>query len=194
MIQGGDPDSKDAAEGVRLGNGGTGYTVEAEFRPEIFHKKGVLAAARMGDRENPEKRSSACQFYIVQGKVWNDVGLKNQETRINNRHKQNLFQIEFEKQIKLDSAENIERDQAELMQMINDKVQSILETETPFSIPEAHKEVYKTLGGTPHLDGSYTVFGEVIEGLHIIDSIAAQKTDKYDRPLEDVKMKIRMLN
>jgi len=194
MIQGGDPDSKEATADQRLGNGDVGYKIDAEFKAELFHKKGVIAAAREGDRVNPKKASSGCQFYIVQGKVWNDVGLKNQETRINNRHKQNLFNRYFEEQMKTDSASKTERSQEELMSLINSKVQEQLNKETPFSIPEAHKAVYKEIGGTPHLDGSYTVFGEVIEGLHIIDSIAKVETNKYDRPLEDVKMKIKMLN
>ena len=138
MIQGGDPKSTEAKKGERLGNGGPGYTIPAEFNPQLFHKKGALAAARTGDRLNPEKASSGSQFYIVQGRVYNPELLK---------------------------------------RMAQDR-------NLAFS-PEAI-EAYTTVGGTPHLDGGYTVFGEVVEGLEVIDRIAAVPTDGNDRPLEDV--------
>ena len=145
MIQGGDPNSKRAAAGVPLGNGGPGYTVPAEFRTTLFHRKGVIAAARMGDNVNPQKASSGSQFYIVQGKVFTDAGLDSVETfRMNGR-----------------------------------------------KIPPAQREVYKTIGGTPHLDQGYTVYGEVVKGLDVIDKIAAVQTSKAqdrDRPLQDVRI------
>jgi peptidyl-prolyl cis-trans isomerase B (cyclophilin B) len=145
MVQGGDPDSKRAAAGVPLGNGGPGYTVPAEFRATLFHKKGVIAAARMGDNVNPQKASSGSQFYIVQGRVFTDAGLDSVETfRMNGR-----------------------------------------------KIPPAQREVYKTTGGTPHLDQGYTVFGELIKGVDVIDKIAAVQTSKAqdrDRPLQDVRI------
>ena len=151
MIQGGDPNSKQAAGGVPLGNGGPGYTVPAEFRTTLFHKKGVIAAARMGDNVNPQKASSGSQFYIVQGKVFTDAGLDSVETfRMNGR-----------------------------------------------KIPVAHREVYKTIGGTPHLDQGYTVYGEVVKGLDVIDKIAAVQTSKArdtDRPLQDVRiLKVKLV-
>lgn len=137
MIQGGDPDSKHAKPGVMLGNGDIGYRVDAEFSPALFHKKGVLAAAR---DENPTKASSGCQFYIVQGKTFSDADLDN------------------------------------------------LEKQTGRKLSAEQRELYKTIGGTPHLDMNYTVYGEVIEGLNVLDSIAVVKCDKYDRPLEDVRI------
>lgn len=137
MIQGGDPDSKHAKPGAMLGNGDVGYTVPAEFNNNLFHKKGVLAAAR---DENPAKASSGCQFYIVQGHTFTDADLNN------------------------------------------------IESKTGRKIPEAQREAYKTIGGTPHLDQGYTVYGEVIEGLNVLDSIAAVKCNQYDRPLEDVRI------
>ncbi len=143
MIQAGDPDSKKAAVGKPLGEGGLNYTVPAEFRTTLFHKKGVIAAARQGDNVNPQKASSGTQFYIAQGKKFTDGGLDSLETyRLNGR-----------------------------------------------KIPADQRTVYKTLGGTPHLDQGYTVFGEVVKGMEVIDKIAAVPTSKgadRDRPLENV--------
>lgn len=145
MIQGGDPLSRHAKAGEMLGNGDAGYTVPAEFQLDLFHRKGALAAAR---DNNPEKASSGCQFYIVQGKVWTDEQLDQLEnTRLGGR-----------------------------------------------KIPLDQREYYKKTGGTPQLDQSYTVFGQVIEGLEVIDKIAALKTDNNNRPLTDVPMKIRLVH
>ena len=143
MIQGGDPDSKTAKPGAMLGEGDVGYTVPAEFRDSLFHKKGVLAAAR---DDNPEKASSGCQFYIVQGKKFTDEELNALET---NRLK--------------------------------------------FKIPEWQRAVYKSIGGTPHLDRNYTVYGEVVKGLEMLDGIAAMVTDPNNRPVTDVGMKVKVL-
>ena len=148
MIQGGDPESKHATRGQLLGEGDRNYTVPAEFRLDkgIFHRRGVLAAAREGDDVNPEQRSSAMQFYIVWGKIFDDEGL--------------------------------------------DKVQQRLDDRTGGRVkltPEM-REVYKTVGGTPHLDGQYTVFGEVVEGLDVVEAIQQVSTDESDRPLHDVRI------
>lgn len=143
MIQGGDPDSKTAKPDSLLGNGDVGYTIPAEFRDSLFHKKGVLAAAR---DNNPEKASSGCQFYLVQGKVFTDEQLNSLE----------------EKRLK-------------------------------FKIPEWQRAVYKTIGGTPHLDRNYTAYGEIIVGLDMVDKIAVLATDKNNRPKQDVKMDITIL-
>ena len=143
MIQGGDPDSRNAPAGKPLGDGGPSYTIPAEFRPQLFHKKGVIAAARESDDVNPQKASSASQFYLTQGKVWTSEGL----------------------------------DTLEVKRLKGKK------------IPDDYRKVYTTLGGVPHLDGNYTVFGEVIGGISVIDSIAAVATSKgedKDRPLKDV--------
>ena len=142
MIQAGDPNSKHAMPGVPLGNGGPAYRIPAEFRTSLFHKKGVIAAAR---DNNPEKASSGSQFYIVQGKIFTDTSLDSVETyRLNGR-----------------------------------------------KIPAEQREVYKTIGGAPHLDQTYTVFGEVVNGLDVVDKIASVQTSRgqdRDRPIEDVKI------
>ncbi|WP_295126829.1 peptidylprolyl isomerase [uncultured Chitinophaga sp.] len=144
MIQGGDPHSRRAKAGELLGEGGVGYTVPAEFQLDLFHKKGVLAAAR---DNNPAKASDGCQFYIVQGKKYTDDELDKVETnRLGGR-----------------------------------------------KIPVDQRAVYKQTGGTPQLDQSYTIFGEVIKGMEVIDRIAALKTDNRDRPVTDVPMKIRVV-
>ena len=139
MIQGGDPNSRHAKPGEPLGEGGPGYTIPAEFRSTLFHKKGVIAAAR---DNNPEKASSGSQFYIVQGKIFTDAGLDSVET----------YRLKGRK------------------------------------IPAEQREVYKTVGGAPHLDQGYTVFGEVVKGLDVVDKIASVATSKgedKDRPLDD---------
>ena len=141
MIQTGDPDSKNAAKGTLVGSGGPGYRVPAEFHPDLYHKKGALAAARQGDQTNPNRESNGSQFYIVQGEVFSDEQLDQMES--SGAH------IKF-------TAEQ--------------------------------RMYYKSQGGTPHLDYGYTVFGEVIEGIEVIDAIAAEPTDERDRPLEDVKI------
>ncbi len=140
MIQGGDPDSKNAKPGQMLGEGNLGYDIPAEFRPNLFHKRGALAAAREGDDVNPKKESSSCQFYIVQGRTWSDAELD----MIGQRYKKEYT--------------------------------------------EEQREVYRTDGGAPHLDGDYTVYGEVVEGMDVVDKIAAAKRDRFDRPLEDIKI------
>ena len=147
MIQGGDPNSKNAKSGEPLGNGGPSYKIPPEFRQTLFHKKGVIAAAR---GNNPEKASSGSQFYIVQGKIFTDAGLDSVETYRLKR-----------------------------------------------KIPADQREVYKTIGGTPHLDQAYTVFGEVVNGLDVVDKIAVVQTSKgadRDRPVQDVRiMKAKLI-
>ncbi|MBP5731945.1 MAG: peptidylprolyl isomerase [Bacteroidaceae bacterium] len=145
MIQGGDPDSRDAAPGKLLGEGDPGYTLPAEIRfPQIYHKRGVLAAAREGDQTNPERRSSGSQFYIVWGKTF--------------------------------SREEIE------------KVAAHVERTTGYIMPEDLKTYYMHYGGTPHLDGAYTVFGEVVKGLEVVNAIQQVAIDRNDRPIEDIKI------
>ena len=196
MIQGGDPDSKNAKPGEQLGNGGPGYKLPAEIRfPELFHKKGVIAAAREGDRVNPEKKSSGSQFYIVQGKKFTDEQLDKVEHRVNLMRKQQI-NYKLTSQYK-DSLLALQQEQKfDDFYAMQKKIQKLTEEELNkniFSFPENIREVYKTIGGTPHLDSNYTVFGEVIEGLDVIDSIAAVQTDQYDRPVKDIRMTVEVI-
>lgn len=140
MVQAGDPKSRDAKPGQPLGDGTLGYTVPAEFRPELIHKRGALCAARQGDQVNPKKASSATQFYIVQGQVWDDKTLDMMEQRFGKK-----FTAE-------------------------------------------QRKVYTTMGGSPHLDGDYTVFGEVVDGMEVVNKISDLPCDRMDRPVEDVKI------
>lgn len=144
MIQGGDPDSRNAVSGQKLGDGGPNYTIPSEIQTGIFHKKGTIGAAR---DDNPAKASSASQFYLVQGKKFTDAGLDSLETL-------RMKGVKF---------------------------------------TDAQRAAYKTIGGTPHLDGNYTVFGELVNGIEVVDQIAAVKTDKNDRPLVDERMSVKLL-
>jgi cyclophilin family peptidyl-prolyl cis-trans isomerase len=189
MIQGGDTDSKYAKSNDTLGSGGLDYTVDAEFHPDLFHKKGVLAAAR-GD--HPERASSSTQFYIVQGKVKNDSLINIDQDRINGWLAEYFIKKDSTYKDIVDNINNaIEQKDWEHYTLHNDSIRSLAKSYTKFSkytIPEAHREVYRTLGGTPHLDQNYTVFGEVIQGLEVIDSIVSVKTNALDRPLVDVRI------
>ncbi len=200
MIQGGDPDSKNAAKGVQLGNGGPGYTVPAEFNPNLIHKKGALAAARLGDNVNPSKASSGSQFYIVQGVVYDSLRLSQMSNKINESRLNQAMQSylsapeNLSDRQKLDSLKR-SRNREALMafwRQLTEKVKSEnSDKQTGFS--QLQKETYSTIGGTPHLDGAYTVFGEIYEGLNVIDSIALVKGDRANRPLEDIKFTIEMI-
>lgn len=195
MIQGGDPDSKGAKPGVMLGEGGPGYGIPAEFHANLFHKKGVIAAAREGDRVNPKKESSGSQFYIAQGKVYEPqeldklvVGINKKRTKAVFENQRALYKDELSKLQKNGEFEKFNTK----MEEMKSKIDSIMKTQT-LVLTDAMKEAYTTVGGIPHLDGAYTVFGEVVEGLDIIDKIAAEKTDENNRPLKDMKMKIMII-
>lgn len=201
MIQGGDPDSKHAEPAKFLGDGDLKYTIPAEFVPTLCHKKGMLCAARNGDDVNPEKASSACQFYIVQGKVRNDEDLVSFEKRINkpiiSKIKEDILNKPENKSLK-DKMDDFKKEQNNDSLMVYFKVVNKLVEEefakTPhYSFPPEHKTIYKTIGGTPHLDSQYTIFGEVIEGLSVIDKIAAVGKNKDDRPLIDIRMWVKII-
>ena len=145
IVQGGDPDSKNAPKGKQLGQGGPSYTIPAEFNQSLIHKKGALAAARMGDNVNPQKASSGSQFDITQGKSYSAAELQNMEMRMGKK------------------------------------------------LNQTQRDAYTSVGGVPFLDFEYTVFGEVIEGLEVIDKIAKAQKDRSDRPLEDIKMNVTII-
>lgn len=196
MIQAGDPDSKTAKKGQKLGNGGPGYTIEAEFNYNLFHKKGALSAARTGDQMNPEKRSSGSQFYIVQGKKYTEQELNILEEQSKMKQlmpfiSEYLKNPENESISKQIQEKKMARDREGLDSLIM-VVTEIVSKQHPDvkvkKFTDEQRELYKSVGGTPHLDGAYTVFGEVLEGMEILDKIAGVATGSGDRPIEDVKI------
>ena len=198
MIQAGDPESKNAAPGAMLGNGGPGYTIDAEINyPTLFHKKGTLAAARTGDNVNPERKSSGSQFYIVQGKTYNDEAFQAIEKRQASMKRQQMFYQVIEEYKDTLQLLQKEGNQAAMMDMqvkIDGIVEEKMANAPKMTMSEELKEVYRTVGGVPHLDDNYTVFGEVIEGLEVIDAIAEVEKNEQDRPNEDVYiLKVKVL-
>lgn len=193
MIQGGDPDSKGAPAGKMLGVGGPDYTLEAEIKDSLFHKRGALAAARLGDEVNPERRSSGSQFYIVWGQVYNEGQLR-----------------QFSKQLRMQKVQAAFNDlvsshRDEIMQMRRDRNRAGLQELQEKLVAEAENKVgkagmtdeqlkiYSTIGGTPHLDGQYTVFGEVEEGLDVVEMIQSSATGRGDRPVDDIEMEMGVI-
>jgi len=196
MIQGGDPTSKNAPPNTHLGTGGPGYTIDAEIRPNHFHQKGALSAARLGDQQNPEKKSSGSQFYVVQGSVLNKEQIDNLQ------YNQNLLmtglRTMFEKPENKDLLDSLNQ-----LYLSNDMdayqnriigLAPRVERETGLQvfkpISEERKKLYSTVGGSPHLDNEYTVFGQIISGLDVIDKIAKVAKDDSDRPIEDITMTV----
>lgn len=195
MIQGGDPDSKKAKPGDTLGEGDAAYMIDAEFNQKLFHKKGVLAAAR---DDNPKKASSAMQFYIAQGKIYNDSLLDRDQKNTNKRMARDYFKNNPKIKPILDSIQKSIDDQNwERYTMFSDSILKLAQFEEsfePYSIPEEQREVYKSIGGIPFLDQDYTVFGEVIHGIEVIDSISKVQTDSLDRPTSDLRiLKVKVI-
>lgn len=191
MIQGGDPTSRNAAPTAHLGAGGPDYTIPAEFNTALIHKKGALAAARQGDEVNPEKRSSGSQFYIVTGEVYSAGKLTQMEKQMERQQMQQIFDelvVQHRSEI-LQLRKN--RDNAGLMKLQEDLQQQTMAKAKELGAPKytaEQRETYTSIGGTPFLDQNYTVFGEVVEGLEIVDQIQAVATQPGDRPVEDIKM------
>ena len=190
MIQGGDPESKGASPGTSLGQGGPGYTIDAEIvYPKYFHKKGALAAARTADQVNPERKSSGSQFYIVQGKVYSNEELDMMEQNmIRNKNQAIVMKYlephreEYARMQAANDGEGMRKMQEQIMNAAADELEEL----RSFKLPAEIREAYTTIGGTPHLDDAYTVFGEVIEGLDVIDKIAAVETGAQNRPIKDI--------
>lgn len=193
MIQGGDPDSKKAKPGDRLGGGGPGYTIEAEFNPKFYHEKGALSAARSGDNVNPTKASSGSQFYIVQGKKFSEDELKTDPQKFNAAFAK-FFENPANKAIydslgKLYQAQDRENFD-KYLKALKPQVETETGMKTEKDISPQQVAAYSQVGGAPHLDGSYTVFGKVIKGLEVIDKIATQPRDGADRPTDDIAMTV----
>jgi Peptidyl-prolyl cis-trans isomerase (rotamase) - cyclophilin family len=194
MIQTGDPNSKHATKTTQLGSGGPNYQIPAEFNAELVHKKGALAAARSGDEVNPLKASSGSQFYIVVGEKYDDNGLNQVETKLNGNRKKNQFREYLSKpenkalkneiakyqkagnKVKLDS----------IGQIVTKRIDEYYKNEPAIKFTDYQRNIYKTIGGTPFLDMNYTVFGEVVEGLDVVDKIASVETLQGNRPVSDV--------
>jgi peptidyl-prolyl cis-trans isomerase B (cyclophilin B) len=193
MIQGGDPESKKSPPNQQLGNGGPGYTIPAEFSPKFFHEKGALSAARLSDAMNPEKASSGSQFYIVQGTVQSKDKITLDQEKYGKALQQFFQKPENKKYYDSINTFFQSRDQKGYEEYLVN-LKPVIESQLGISVekdisPEAVK-TYTTVGGAPHLDGQYTVFGKVIKGLEVIDRIATQPKDPNNRPLEDILMQI----
>ncbi len=189
MVQAGDIRSKTATLTDTLGGSDLGYRIPAEIHLHLFHKKGALGAARTN---NPERASSSTQFYIVQGRVQNDSLLQHNENRINQFLASHFATNDPDNKPLLDSLAAARKEKnEELVKTLSAQWNELTKTYSRFdryTIPDSHREVYKALGGTPHLDQSYTVFGEVISGLEVIDALAGVETNRQDRPVVEVRI------
>jgi cyclophilin family peptidyl-prolyl cis-trans isomerase len=191
MIQAGDPLTRSDYE--TISDSLKNYTVPAEFNPSLFHKKGALAAARQGNEINPYMRSSGTQFYIVQGMKYSDNELNNAEVRINSQIKQGKFNILVKETADSLRSVSSTASDAETQEIASRKMFNYLTSTPDFKFTPEQRTAYTTIGGTPRLDGTYTVFGEVVEGLDVVDRIAAEKTDPADKPINNItilKMKV----
>ncbi len=191
MIQAGDPLSKNATDTTVLGSGDVGYTIPAEFNKNLFHKKGALAAARQGDEVNPEKESSGCQFYIVTGRKFSEAQMINMENQLNDALLEEVFNNlarkhmkEIYKMRKAGDTEGL----LELQDSLESQARNIVEKEPALKYTKEQKQAYTTIGGAPHLDGAYTVFGEVIEGMDVVEKIEQVGTNRADRPKVDIRI------
>lgn len=196
MIQGGDPNSRNATPDQMLGSGDLGYTLPAEINPKFFHRRGVLAAARKGDQVNPEKRSSASQFYILHGKVFRPSELDSMLIKMEETRKMTMMQARISAIEPQLSKLGAEGKQVELMARVNavrDSVSAEAAKLPRITFSEEQRKAYTTVGGYPSLDNNYTIYGEVIEGMEIVDSIAAQPVNPRDRPQKDIKFSIKRI-
>lgn len=192
MVQAGDPDSKNAEKYAQLGTGGPGYTIPAEFvYPQYFHKRGALSAARQGDQVNPERNSSGSQFYIVTGKKYSKFQLQDLEEQLDKQQGQTIFNLLCGQNIDKIREIQASGDQDSLMRLQDElvaKTEQMLKEQGPFKFTKEQVEAYTSQGGTPFLDNQYTVFGEVIDGMKVVEKIESAGTDTYDRPRKDISI------
>lgn len=196
MVQGGDPVTKNAEPGKILGSGDLGYTIPAEINPKFFHRRGILAAARQGDQLNPQKQSSASQFYILQGKVFRSGELDSLQPIMDEARKMSMLTLRVKAIEPGLNKLSSEGRQDEIMTIINDLRASIALDAAklpPFRFSEEQKKAYTTVGGYPSLDNNYTIFGEVMEGMEVVDKIAQQPVNEINRPYKDIKFSISLL-
>lgn len=191
MIQAGDPQSKTATDTTTLGNGDVGYTIPAEFNAKFFHKKGVLAAARQGDEVNPERASSGCQFYIVTGRKFSEAQMVNMENQMNDARLETVFNNlarkhmkEIYKMRKAGDTDGL----LELQDSLEAQAREEVAKEPALKFTREQIQAYTTVGGAPHLDGAYTVFGEVVEGMDVVEKIENVGTNRADRPKVDIRI------
>lgn len=191
MIQAGDPQSKTATDTATLGNGDVGYTIPAEFNSKFFHKKGVLAAARQGDEVNPERASSGCQFYIVTGRKFSESQMVNMENQMNDARLETVFDNlarkhmkEIYKMRKAGDTDGL----LELQDSLEAQAREEVAKEPALKFSREQIQAYTTVGGAPHLDGAYTVFGEVVEGMDVVEKIGNAGTNRADRPKTDIRI------
>ncbi|MBQ5605787.1 MAG: peptidylprolyl isomerase [Prevotella sp.] len=195
MIQGGDPDSKGAPAGKMLGVGGPDYTIEAEIKSGLYHKRGALAAARQGDEVNPERRSSGSQFYIVWGQVYKEGQLRQFAKQMEMQQMQAVFNALAKEHHDEIMQMRRERNRAGL-QELQEKLAAEAEAQVKAlgaGMTDEQRTIYSTVGGTPHLDGQYTVFGEVEEGLDVVEMIQQTATARGDRPVDDIEMRVTVM-
>jgi len=198
MIQTGDPNTKATADLQSFGKGGPGYTIPSEFHPELIHAKGMIGAARMDDRVNPKKESNGSQFYIIEGIVYTEKTLIDARVNMNELYKYfgNLIQrsgyqelnmqaMQLQTENKLDELKTLILSYKEVIEEDYD-----IELDQPLSKKQI--EIYTTLGGAPHLDGAYTVFGKIVHGMEVVEKIAAVKTDPSERPVENIVMTVEV--
>lgn len=190
MIQTGDPSARDVPQGAPAGGGDVSWTVPAEIvYPKYFHKYGALAAARENDDVNPEKESSGCQFYIVTGTKWTEAKLMSKENELNDVRQKEYFN-QLVKECQNEVAElRKKKDTAKLLELqdsLERKSEEMLQTNPAMKITPEQIKIYSTIGGMPHLDNNYTVFGEVIEGMDIVEAISNVRTDRRNRPVDDI--------
>lgn len=199
MVQGGDPASKDAEAGAPLGSGGPGYKVAGEFNKSdrCYHKKGALAAAREGDQSNPERKSSGSQFYIVMGRPYSKGELNQMERQKVNQARQRYFNLESVEMMdtlqilnEQGKTHEVSQIQQEILATVDQKIEAEREL---YYMTDEQKETYASAGGTPHLDGAYTVFGQVIVGQNVVDNIAKAKANRQNRPNKDIKMSMKFV-